>query len=78
MPKMLCTCGNTLNFGDIPCKIQYKFISDVEFDKFHGEIDADDLYLKMKSFLICSSCNRLWFFWNGFGDPPIGYSPMKE
>jgi hypothetical protein len=33
LPKMLCTCGNVLRMGDIPCRLQYNFISDVDYDK---------------------------------------------
>lgn len=78
MPKMTCYCGKILRYGDIPCKIEYKFISDIEYDKYEGNVDAEKLYLKMKSFFICPDCNRLWFFWNGFDSQPTGYLPVKE
>ncbi|OKP81706.1 hypothetical protein A3844_25600 [Paenibacillus helianthi] len=73
MPKIRCKCGEVLRFGDIPCDIEYKFISDVEYDQYQGQIDAEELYLKMKSFLECKICGRLWFFWNGFENPPKEY-----
>jgi uncharacterized protein with PIN domain len=73
MPKIICNCNEILSYSEIPCKIQYKFISDVEFDKIQGNIDAEDLYLKMKSFLMCPKCSRLWIFWNGFSQKATEY-----
>ncbi|WP_088044605.1 hypothetical protein [Bacillus sp. EAC] len=73
MPKILCDCGEILRYGDIPCKIEYNFISDEEYDNYQGQIDAEELYLNMKSFLKCPKCNMLWVYWNGFGSVPAGY-----
>ncbi|MDQ0888850.1 hypothetical protein QFZ81_003938 [Paenibacillus sp. V4I9] len=73
MPKMLCTCGNVLRYGDIPCKIEYKFISDVDYDKYDAQIDSEELYTKMQSFFKCPDCQRLWIFWDGFDNEPQEY-----
>jgi len=75
MPKILCDCGQVLRYGDIPCEIEYKFISDVEYDKYEGEdlIDPIEFYMNMKSFLKCTQCDMLWVYWNGFGSVPTGY-----
>lgn len=73
MPKFLCECGETLSFSEIPCKIEYKFISDVDYDLFQGDINAEDLYDKMKSFIECQNCKRLWMFWNGYQEKPQQY-----
>jgi len=78
MPKMKCSCGNILNLHEIPCEIQYNFISDVEYDKYHGSIDAEDLYQEMKMFFMCSNCGRLWVFWNGFDEKPNEYVPVLD
>lgn len=77
MPKMLCSCGNILRFGDIPCKIQYNFISDVDYDKVQGLVDSEELYIQMKMLFVCEECKRLWFFWDGFDKPPQEYVPSK-
>jgi hypothetical protein len=53
MPKMVCSSGNILRFGDIPYGIQYNFISDVDYDKIQGQVDAEELLLKMKMFFVC-------------------------
>ncbi len=80
MPKMRCECGNILNYGDIPCAIEYLFISDIEFDKFEDKVDTEKLYMQMKSILKCSKCNRLWVFWDGLQNKPKEYVeiPVKE
>ncbi|MDI4644280.1 hypothetical protein [Cohnella hashimotonis] len=78
MPKIQCTCGNMLRMGDIPCKIQYMFISDTDFDELQGAVDAEELYLKMKMFFQCDSCSRLWVYWNGFDNPPKEYAPAID
>ncbi|MCL9663130.1 hypothetical protein L2089_20815 [Paenibacillus hunanensis] len=73
MPKMLCTCGNVLNIQDIPCKVQYNFISDVDYDQYNGSIDSEQLYQDMRMFFKCDRCERLWVFWNGFDEEPYEY-----
>ncbi|GGJ30428.1 hypothetical protein [Paenibacillus hunanensis] len=78
MPKLLCTCNNILNLQDIPCKVQYNFISDVDYDKYHDNINAEELYQEMKIFVECDKCGRLWFFWNGFDEEPLEYLPVSK
>jgi hypothetical protein len=78
MPKMLCTCGNLLRYSDIPCKIEYKFISDVDYDKYDAQIDSEELYMKMQSFFKCPDCQRLRVFWNGFDNAPQEYLPLAK
>jgi hypothetical protein len=73
MPKIICTCKNVLSYSEIPCPIEYKFISDQDYDQYQGIIDAEDLYHKMNSFLKCSNCERLWIFWNGYKNTPTEY-----
>ena len=77
MPKITCRCGEILSYSEIPCPIEYKFISDVEYDKYEGTIDSENLYSHMKSFIRCIKCNRLWFFWNGYSSPPSEYLEQK-
>lgn len=73
MPNVVCKCGNILRYGNIPSQIEYKFISDVKYDQFQGQVDSEQLYLQMESFLKCSDCERLWVFWNGFNSKPSVY-----
>lgn len=78
MPKLTCSCGCILNLQDIPCKIQYNFISDEEYDKYHGSIQAEELYHRMKMFFKCQECDSLWFFWDGFDGEPIEYARISS
>lgn len=73
MPKIVCSCQNILSYSEIPCSIEYKFISDVEYDQYQEMIDAEDLYQHMKSFLKCPECDCLWIFWHGYASPPVEY-----
>jgi hypothetical protein len=70
MPKFVCACGEIIPLGEIPCPHEWRFISDADFDRFDGMIDADEVYRSMKSFVRCPSCRRVWIFWNGFGSAP--------
>ncbi len=77
MPKIKCKCGEILSYSEIPSSIEYKFISDVDYDKYEGTIDAEVLYKQMKSFLKCEKCNRLWIFWKGYSNNPTEYIKMN-
>ena len=66
MPKIICKCGEILNYGEIPCALEYCFISDVEYDMIDSFVDSQKLYQKMKSFFKCPVCERIWVFWDGF------------
>lgn len=78
MPKIICKCGEILSYSEIPCKIEYKFISDVDYDKYKGMIDSEVLYTQMKSFLKCIKCNRLWIFWSGYENSPTEYLEIDK
>jgi len=73
MPRILCKCGETLRYGDIPCPIEWRFISDKDFDRFSGMVDSEEVYSATRSFLRCPSCKRLWVYWNGFSSDPTEY-----
>ena len=73
MPKLVCKCKNILDLSPIPCRDQYLFISDMEFDTVPDELPAGDLYSKFELFFECPNCERLWVYWNGFSNPPKIY-----
>ncbi len=77
MPKILCKCGEPLRYGDVPNPIEWLFISDSDFDTISGMVDSESLYQKLKSFLECPSCKRLWVFWRGFDSDPLEYILQK-
>lgn len=73
MPSIRCHCTQVLRFGDIPNPIEWLLISDVEFDRYSGAVDAELLYRNMKHLLRCPKCGRLWVFWNGLEQRPEPY-----
>ena len=64
--------------GDIPCAFEYRFIPDVEYDLLEEPRDLQALYMKMKSFLKCPDCERIWIFWDGFQDYATEYTRGTE
>lgn len=75
MAKLQCVCGEVISTsGDIPNQLEYKVISDHDFDQFHGRVDAEDLYQAFTSMFRCAQCGRLWVYWNGFAEPPTAYA----
>lgn len=77
MPSITCRCGELLRYGQIPCPHEWLLISDKEFDRFSGPIEAEQLYQTMTSFMKCPRCGTLWIFWNGFSEIPQEYIPYS-
>jgi len=77
MPSITCGCGEILRYGEIPCQNEWLLISDVEFDKFSGKVEAEEVYQAMKSLIKCPSCGAVWIFWNGFQVEPQEYVPHR-
>jgi hypothetical protein len=77
MPKLRCNCGEVIHYGQIPCPSEWLIISDSDFDKFSGMMDAEEIYSATKSFLLCPKCRRLWVFWNGYGHSPEEFIPSS-
>lgn len=73
MPGIECKCGNIIKSGEIPNPNEWLLISDVEYDKYSGEIDSEELYQEMKSMLICKQCRRIWVYWEGHQKAPTPY-----
>lgn len=73
MPKVDCKCNTIIWLGEIPSQNQWSMISDVEYDQFQGQIDAEVLYSKMNIFVKCPVCGRLHVFWDGFDKPQTIY-----
>ena len=44
MAKFVCLCGTIIRTsGNIPNENEWKLISDVEFDKYSGQVDVEKL-----------------------------------
>jgi hypothetical protein len=74
MPSIFCKCGERILDGQIPQPNEWLLMSDVEYGDYTGMIDAEQLYLAMKSMLLCPQCGRVWIFWNGYQQLPTCYS----
>lgn len=74
MPSIICLCNHRINYGEIPCRDQWLLISDEGFDKFAGEVNAEEIYGAMSPMLKCPNCGRLWVFWDGFDKPAAVYN----
>lgn len=78
MPNLACTCGATLNYGEIPCPIEWLLFRDAQFDVLPPQVETEALYRQAISLLRCPECARLWVFWEGFGRPPEEYTPAPR
>jgi hypothetical protein len=78
MPSLMCKCSKRISYGEIPCQDEWLLVSDVEFDRFTGQVDAEAIYGAATSLLKCPSCERLWVFWNGFQSPPFEYAKQVD
>lgn len=46
MAKFVCICGMVIRTSeDIPNENELKLLSDVDFDKYNGQVDVEELYL---------------------------------
>lgn len=73
MSKIFCKCGEMIDLSGIPSSNQYLMISDVDFDCFQGNVDAEYLYSKMDIVVKCPSCKRLHMFNEGIDKTPLIY-----
>lgn len=78
MPAYHCKCDQWISYGEIPCKDEWLFISDVAYDSFSGKVEAEEVYRAMRSFLKCPRCGRLWLFWDGYQGDPREYQPGRD
>jgi hypothetical protein len=74
MPGIKCKCGHVIKFGEIPNPNEWLLISDIEYGKYLGAIDSEDLYREMKSMLVCNQCKRVWVYWEGYQKDPTPYT----
>ncbi|MFI0424921.1 hypothetical protein [Spongiactinospora sp. 9N601] len=76
MTKFECACGGLIRVsGEIPNPLEWKIISDGDFDRFQGAVDAEGVYLACTSMFRCPGCGRLWVYWDGFEGSPVCYVP---
>ena len=77
MAKFVCVCGTTITTsGEIPNRTQWNLISDVDFDSYSGEVNAEDVYRAATIAFRCPVSDHLWIYWDGFDKAPQLYQPI--
>lgn len=77
MARFRCVCGEEIvTSGEIPNPLQWQCLSDADFDAWTGLVYAEDIYRKTTIMFRCPRSDHLWFFWNGFENPPTLYGPQ--
>jgi len=75
MPGIKCKCNNVIKIGEIPNPNEWLIISDIEYNKYSGNVDSEELYKELRTVLICNHCSRIWIYWEGSSTPPVCYRP---
>jgi hypothetical protein len=76
MAKFRCVCGQPISTSDgIPNTLEWRLISDIDFEQITGLVDAESLYRRMRIMYRCPASDHLWVFWDGFDAPPKLYGP---
>jgi hypothetical protein len=64
--------------GNVPHDYQWSLLSDLDFDRFSGDVDAGALYQQATLMFRCPQSDHLWIYWDGLGRPPSLYSPGED
>lgn len=79
MAKFRCVCGeNITTSGAIPNPNEWLYISDVDFERYSGTVDAEALYQAFGSAFVCPRSGHIWIFKRGFDHDPEGYAPIES
>jgi hypothetical protein len=81
MAKFHCVCNAEIQMsGSIPNELEWKTLSDVEFDRVEGLVDSEEIYVASRSMFRRPTCDRLWIFWHGMDEALKCYKPeaLKE
>jgi hypothetical protein len=79
MSRFNCVCGHTIRIsGDIPNPGEWLFISDVDYERWSGTIDAEELYHAFRRAYLCPVSGHLWVFEHGITGTPKLYAPAED
>ena len=78
MPKMMCRCGGVLNLSYIPNPIEWRLLSDTDYDAMGDVIKWEEIENISKPVVECPQCRGLWVFWNGFDGEPVYYARQGD
>ena len=78
MAEWLCLCGQVIrSSGAIPNPDEWHLLSDVDFERFEGQINAEDVYMATTIAYRCPASDHLWIFWDGLDGDPSVYAPVE-
>ena len=79
MARFRCVCGYQIRTsGEIPNPLEWRLLSDTQFDDFHGTVAAEDIYCAATIAYRCPQSDHLWIYWHGFAGEPTVYAPAKQ
>lgn len=78
MARFACVCGYQIRTsGDVPNPLEWRLISDEQFETFHGTVDVEAVYRATTVAYRCPESAHLWIFWDGFEGEPSLYAPTS-
>jgi len=78
MSKFRCVCGEILTTsGSVPNEIEWLYISDVDYERFAGTVDAEEVYEALGHAFVCPRSGHIWVFKEGIENDPSGYAPLE-
>lgn len=79
MARFQCVCGEQIRTsGGIPNPLEWRLLSDSDFDAFHGLVNAEDVYAATTIAYRCPRSGHLYVFWHGFDENPTLYTPSPS
>ena len=75
MAGIECNCGYIIKSNMIPSPNDWIFMSEVEYDKYSGLVDSEELYMAMGRMVMCPNCERIWLYRDGI---PVSYISEKS
>jgi hypothetical protein len=77
--KFRCICGYIITTsGEIPNPDKWLFISDADYDRFAGQVDAEEVYAAFGNAYLCPQSGHIWIFKQGFEHAPVPYAPVER
>jgi hypothetical protein len=79
MAKFRCVCGEVITTsGAIPNPNEWLYISDVDFGRYSGTVDAEELYQAFGRAFVCPRSGHIWIYKRDFEHDPEGYAPIEN
>lgn len=73
MPSYLCKCDRRIDYTEIPAPTSYHLVHDEDVEVDEDIVTRHATWTEAVQVLRCPFCDRLWVFWQGFGNSPTEY-----